>query len=131
MIHARKIQNLMIDEGSNSKSTEEKINTPPKLIYCTGIRQFILPKGPEAYRRSKEVRGFYGHKLNVVWGSVGFVTLMIDGWLGQQSMASAFLQTPTTRTTHWSALSLYGSVSRPAWSRAKQPSTRRKKSSVF
>lgn len=47
--------------------------TPPKLVYRTGSSKapWIKPTGLEAYRRLKQVRGVFGHKLNLVWSDVG------------------------------------------------------------
>jgi hypothetical protein len=47
--------------------------TPPKLVYRTGSSKtpWVKPTGPEAYRKLKQARGVFGHKLNVVWKDVG------------------------------------------------------------
>lgn len=47
--------------------------SPPKLVYRTGLstRPWVKPKGLEAYRKLKEVRGVFGHQLNDVWEDVG------------------------------------------------------------
>ncbi|KZT19660.1 hypothetical protein NEOLEDRAFT_1158983 [Neolentinus lepideus HHB14362 ss-1] len=47
--------------------------SPPKLVYHTGLSTtpWVKPKGLEAYRKLKEVRGIFGHKLNDVWEDVG------------------------------------------------------------
>jgi hypothetical protein len=46
---------------------------PPKLVYRTGSSKtpWVKPTGPEAYRKLKQARGVFGHKLNVVWKDVG------------------------------------------------------------
>lgn len=44
---------------------------PPKLVYRTGVTPWVKPTGLEAYRRLKQARGVFGHKLNVVWDDVG------------------------------------------------------------
>ena len=43
--------------------------TPPKLVYRTGSDRtpWVQPKGQEAYRRFKQARGVFGHKLNAIW----------------------------------------------------------------
>ncbi|KAI0920100.1 hypothetical protein AcV7_006093 [Taiwanofungus camphoratus] len=47
--------------------------SPPKLVYRTGLQTdpWVKPTGPEAYRRLKEVRGVYGHRINDVWEELG------------------------------------------------------------
>ncbi|KAI5796327.1 hypothetical protein DFH27DRAFT_112451 [Peziza echinospora] len=47
--------------------------TPPKLVYRTGSSKapWVKPTGLEAQRRLKQVRGVFGHKLNLVWPGVG------------------------------------------------------------
>lgn len=47
--------------------------TPPKLVYRTGSAKapWVKPTGLESYRKLKQVRGVFGHKLNVVWKDVG------------------------------------------------------------
>jgi hypothetical protein len=47
--------------------------TPPKLVWRTGSSKYpwVKPKGPEACRIFKEIRGVFGHKLNAVWKAVG------------------------------------------------------------
>lgn len=47
--------------------------TPPKLVYRTGSDKmpWVKPTGQEAYRRLKEARGVFGHKLNAIWNDVG------------------------------------------------------------
>lgn len=47
--------------------------SPPKLVYRTRLSTtpWVKPKGLEAYRRLKQVRGVFGHKLNDVWEGVG------------------------------------------------------------
>lgn len=47
--------------------------SPPKLVYRTGLSTtpWVKPKGLEAYRKLKQVRGVFGHKLNDVWEDVG------------------------------------------------------------
>ena len=47
--------------------------TPPKLVYRTGGSKtpWVMPTGFEAYRKLKQARGVFGHKLNVVWKDVG------------------------------------------------------------
>ncbi|KAF8165138.1 hypothetical protein B0H34DRAFT_780108 [Crassisporium funariophilum] len=62
--------------------------TPPKLVYRTGGEKtpWVMPKGQEAYRRLKQARGVFGHKLNalwnddnVVWTSIDVVRFVTDG----------------------------------------------------
>lgn len=45
----------------------------PFLLYRTGSEKypFVKPKGSQAYRKSKSVRGVYGTPLNSVWSIVG------------------------------------------------------------
>ena len=47
--------------------------TPPKLIYRTGSSKmpWVKPTGLESYRKLKQARGVFGHKLNFVWKDVG------------------------------------------------------------
>ncbi|KAH8108684.1 hypothetical protein DFH11DRAFT_1862160 [Phellopilus nigrolimitatus] len=47
--------------------------TPPKLVYRTGSSKtpWVKPTGLESYRKLKQARGVFGHKLNVVWKVVG------------------------------------------------------------
>ncbi|KAJ7077374.1 hypothetical protein B0H15DRAFT_861665 [Mycena belliarum] len=47
--------------------------TPPKLVYRTGSSKapWVKPTGLEAQRRLKQVRGVFGHKLDLVWSDVG------------------------------------------------------------
>ena len=47
--------------------------TPPKLVYRTGSskRPWVKPTGLESYRKLKQARGVFGHKLNLVWKAVG------------------------------------------------------------
>ncbi|KAI0310769.1 hypothetical protein OF83DRAFT_1070010 [Amylostereum chailletii] len=47
--------------------------SPPKLLYRTGLQTtpWVKPKGPEAYRILKEVRGVFGHRINDVWEELG------------------------------------------------------------
>lgn len=47
--------------------------TPPTLVYRTGNLKtpWVMPSGPEAYRRLKQARGVFRHKLNTVWRTVG------------------------------------------------------------
>lgn len=47
--------------------------SPPKLVYRTGLSTtpWVKPKGLEAHRQLKEVRGVYGHRINAVWEEVG------------------------------------------------------------
>ncbi|KDQ53459.1 hypothetical protein JAAARDRAFT_424691 [Jaapia argillacea MUCL 33604] len=47
--------------------------TPPKLVYRTGSLKTpgVKPTGLESYRRLKQARGVFDHKLNVVWKHVG------------------------------------------------------------
>jgi len=48
-------------------------NDHPLLLYRTGSKEypFVKPKGSQAYRTSKSVRGVYGTPLNAVWSTVG------------------------------------------------------------
>ena len=45
----------------------------PLLLFRTGSNKypFVQPRGFEAYRTSKSVRGVYGTPLNAVWSTVG------------------------------------------------------------
>ncbi|KAF8260461.1 hypothetical protein EI94DRAFT_1610857 [Lactarius quietus] len=47
--------------------------TPPKLVYRTGSLKtpWIKPTGLESYRKLKQVRGVFGHRINDVWEDVG------------------------------------------------------------
>ncbi|KJA21087.1 hypothetical protein HYPSUDRAFT_203275 [Hypholoma sublateritium FD-334 SS-4] len=47
--------------------------TPPKLVYRTGADKtpWVKPTGQEAYRKLKQARGVFGHKLNDIWNDVG------------------------------------------------------------
>ena len=47
--------------------------TPPKLVYRTGSSKtpWVKPTGLESYRKLKQARGVFGHKLNDVWKAVG------------------------------------------------------------
>ncbi|KAH9933544.1 hypothetical protein B0H21DRAFT_825804 [Amylocystis lapponica] len=47
--------------------------SPPKLVYRTGLltTPWVNPKGLEAYRKLKQVRGVFDHKLNNVWEDLG------------------------------------------------------------
>ncbi|TFK49387.1 hypothetical protein OE88DRAFT_422270 [Heliocybe sulcata] len=47
--------------------------SPPKLVYRTGGDRYpwVMPKGPEAYRRLEQACGVFGHKLNAIWNDVG------------------------------------------------------------
>lgn len=44
-------------------------SAPPTIVYRSDSikRPWVKPTGPEAYRRLKEMRGVFGHKLNDVW----------------------------------------------------------------
>jgi hypothetical protein len=46
---------------------------PPKLVYRTGGSKtpWSEPTGLESYRKLKQARGVFGHKLNAVWKDVG------------------------------------------------------------
>ena len=46
---------------------------PPKLVYRTGSLKmpWVMPTGPEAYRKFKRARGVFGHRLNDIWNVVG------------------------------------------------------------
>src|SRR5260370_22211511 len=44
--------------------------SPPKLVYCTSKDPFVMPKGPEAYRRLKHLYPVYDHKLRDKWEDV-------------------------------------------------------------
>lgn len=46
-------------------------NSPPKLVYLTSKDPFVMPKGPEAYRRLKYLYPVYDHKLGDKWGDLG------------------------------------------------------------
>ncbi|KAG8729944.1 hypothetical protein FRC10_003284 [Ceratobasidium sp. 414] len=47
--------------------------TPPKLVYRTGNSKmpWVKPTGLESYRKLKQARGVFGHKLNLIWDAVG------------------------------------------------------------
>ncbi|KAH8119367.1 hypothetical protein DFH11DRAFT_1686263 [Phellopilus nigrolimitatus] len=47
--------------------------SPPKLVYRTGLltTPWVKPKGPEAYRKLKQIRGVFNHRLNDVWEDLG------------------------------------------------------------
>ena len=47
--------------------------TPPKLVYRTGSLKtpWVKPTGPESYRKLKQARGVFVHRLSVVWKDVG------------------------------------------------------------
>ncbi|ETW77761.1 hypothetical protein HETIRDRAFT_243201, partial [Heterobasidion irregulare TC 32-1] len=47
--------------------------TPPKLVYRTGSLKtpWVKPTGSDSYRKLKQARGVFGHRLNVVWKDVG------------------------------------------------------------
>ena len=45
--------------------------TPPRLVYRTGKTPWVMPNGPEAYRRLKQLRGVFGHKINDEWKNLG------------------------------------------------------------
>jgi len=44
--------------------------SPPKLVYRTSKDPFVMPKGPEAYRRLKHPYPVYDHKLGDNWENV-------------------------------------------------------------
>ncbi|EIN13897.1 hypothetical protein PUNSTDRAFT_23867, partial [Punctularia strigosozonata HHB-11173 SS5] len=46
--------------------------SPPKLVY-TGLltTPWVKPQGPEAYRKLKQVRGVFNHRVNDVWEDLG------------------------------------------------------------
>jgi hypothetical protein len=44
--------------------------TPPKLVYRTSRDPFVIPKGPEAYRRLKHLYPAFDHKLGDKWEDV-------------------------------------------------------------
>ncbi len=44
--------------------------SPPKLVYRTSKDPFVMPKGPEAYRRLKHLYPVYDHKLGDKWEDV-------------------------------------------------------------
>ncbi|KAI6152646.1 hypothetical protein BKA82DRAFT_20112 [Pisolithus tinctorius] len=46
-------------------------SSPPKLVYRTSKDPFVMPRGPEAYRRLKHLYPIYDHKLGDKWGDVG------------------------------------------------------------
>lgn len=43
----------------------------PKLVYRTGTTPWKLPRGPEAYRRLKQLYPVFSHRLNDVWKDLG------------------------------------------------------------
>lgn len=45
--------------------------SPPKLVYRTSKGFFVIPKGPEAYRRLKHPYPVYNHELGDKWKDVG------------------------------------------------------------
>jgi len=47
--------------------------SPPRLVYRTGLltTPWVKPKGLEAYRKLKQVRGVFNHMLNSVWEDLG------------------------------------------------------------
>jgi hypothetical protein len=45
--------------------------SPPKLVSRTSTDPFVMPKGPEAYRRLKHLYPVYDHKLGDKWEDVG------------------------------------------------------------
>ncbi|KAL5531494.1 hypothetical protein ACEPAG_4371 [Sanghuangporus baumii] len=47
--------------------------TPPKLVYRTRSSKmpWVKPTGLESYRKLKQARGVFGHKLNLIWKAVG------------------------------------------------------------
>ncbi|KIO31335.1 hypothetical protein M407DRAFT_220464, partial [Tulasnella calospora MUT 4182] len=44
---------------------------PPKLVYRTSKDPFVMPKGPEAYSRLKQLCPVYDHELGDKWEDVG------------------------------------------------------------
>ncbi|KAH7890436.1 hypothetical protein F5I97DRAFT_1922768 [Phlebopus sp. FC_14] len=44
--------------------------SPPKLVYRTSKDPFVMPKGPEAYRRLKYLYPVYDHELGDKWEDV-------------------------------------------------------------
>jgi hypothetical protein len=44
--------------------------SPPKLVYRTSRNPFVTPKGPEAYRRLKQLYPVYDHKLGDKWEDI-------------------------------------------------------------
>ncbi|KAF8158037.1 hypothetical protein B0H34DRAFT_749405 [Crassisporium funariophilum] len=60
---------------------------PPKLVYRTGGEKWpwSLPTGAEDYRRFKDARGVFGHKLSLIWDdsiswtSIDVVRFITDG----------------------------------------------------
>lgn len=47
------------------------LRSSTRLVYRTEPMPWAMPTGPKAYRRSKELRPVFGHKLNVVWKDLG------------------------------------------------------------
>ena len=45
-------------------------SSPPKLVYRTSKDPFVMPKGPEAYRRLKHLYPVYDRKLGDKWEDV-------------------------------------------------------------
>jgi hypothetical protein len=43
------------------------LHSGPTLLYRTGKEQWSLPRGPEAYRRLKELREVFTHPIAEVW----------------------------------------------------------------
>jgi len=43
------------------------IHSEPTLLYRTGKEQWSPPRGPEAQRRLKELRGVFTHPITKVW----------------------------------------------------------------
>ena len=43
----------------------------PRLVYRTETTPWTKPTGPEAYRRLKELRPVFDHRLNSIWGDLG------------------------------------------------------------
>ncbi|OSX68117.1 hypothetical protein POSPLADRAFT_1043258 [Postia placenta MAD-698-R-SB12] len=52
------------------------LSDSPKPVYRTGSSKTPRVKrtGPESYRKLKQARGVFGHKLNVVWKDTSFVS---------------------------------------------------------
>ncbi|KAG9079402.1 hypothetical protein FRC06_007752, partial [Ceratobasidium sp. 370] len=66
--------------------------TPPKLVYRTGSLKtpWIKPTGFEAYRKLKQARGVFGHKLNLVWKTVGHPVGETHVYLPSRLIASRY-----------------------------------------
>ena len=102
--------------------------TPPKLVYRTGGEKmpFVMPKGQEAYRRLKQARGVFGHKLNAIWNDVGpkvrdlLIAQILVG-LPLTLFDSSPMETVTRRSV---VLSSFGLVLSPIRSIAMMPSNR-------